>query len=62
MKRSLTLKKESLAPLTADELGAVAGGDGPTITCIPCLVIITTRLTEQHSLLYPTDCCAVRGA
>ena len=33
MKRTLTLKKESLAELTTDELGSVAGGTGLSCTC-----------------------------
>lgn len=31
MTRRLTLKKETLAPLSADELASVVGGDVPTI-------------------------------
>lgn len=35
MKRTLTLKKESLSTLTEDELGDVAGGQAATLkTCI----------------------------
>lgn len=38
MKRSLSLKKETLAALGDDELGSVAGGSaGPT--CYSCLTI-----------------------
>ncbi len=59
--RRLTLRKEALAPLSDGELREVAGGDGPTISCIPCLVIVTTRIADQVSLLYPTECCAGTG-
>lgn len=30
MKRTLSLSREALAELTADDLGAVVGGQGPT--------------------------------
>jgi hypothetical protein len=33
MKRTLTLKKDSLTELTTDELGSVAGGTGLSCTC-----------------------------
>lgn len=45
MKRTLTLKKESLAELTPDELGSVVGGTVVTRTCtpivsyVPCAVV-----------------------
>lgn len=55
MTRRLALRRESLAPLTMDELSEVAAGNGPTISCIACLVIITTRIADEHSLR-PTQC------
>lgn len=58
LSRRLTLRTESLAPLSDGELSGVAGGDGPTFSCVPCLVAVTTRITDQASLLVVTECCA----
>lgn len=45
MKRTLTLKKELLCELTADELNGVGGGTGTgdpvTITCTVCTIVPT---------------------
>ena len=58
MKRSLTLKSESLSELTPADLAAVAGGVPPTrlcptaqLTCIPALVV--DRVTEIVTTLAP---------
>lgn len=37
MKRSLSLTRESLADLTAEDLGAVAGAAAPTLPVQGCL-------------------------
>ena len=57
MKRSvrLSLKKETLAALTTDDMrgvaGAVAESRGTCYTCLDCLI-------EVHpSVLAPTNCC-----
>ncbi len=49
MKRSLSLKKETLAELATDDLRGVVGGSaGPTCyTCVDCVV---DRITEAIAL------------
>jgi hypothetical protein len=49
MKRTLSLKKESLLELSTDELIDVVGGTTPisrtctplTITCVPCVIVVS---------------------
>lgn len=55
MKRSvrLTLKKETLAALTADDM-QVVGGAPPHTLELDCFVVI-----GEHSLILLTDCCTV---
>lgn len=41
MKRTLSLRRETLAALDAAELGAVAGGAAPTQPVLQCLANLT---------------------
>ena len=60
MKRSLSLKKETLAQLTSDDMRAVGGGqDASALSCVSCVqcVIDTTAGLFHPSVFSPTNCC-----
>lgn len=58
MKRSLSLRREPLAELSFDELGAIAGGaqtvQGPTCPLIGCLTGVITDQCYTYPRC-PTD-------
>lgn len=57
MKRSLSLKKETLTPLATDELSAVNGAaSGTCYTCVECAVNKVTQMFD-YSVGHPTECC-----
>lgn len=56
MKRSLTLKKETLTSLASDELSIVAGASGTCYTCVDCYVKRVTQMFD-YSVVAPTECC-----
>ena len=52
MKRTLTLKRESLAALTGDELSAIQGGI-PTFEGIVCYVLNPSEARCTNTLIQP---------
>lgn len=59
MKRTLSLKRETLAALTDGELGAVAGGAAPTqpvLYCLENLGIRTSDCTQASDAHTCIDC------
>lgn len=56
MKRSLTLSRERLAPLTSDELAGVNGAAEPTFPVKYCAL-----MTTGDSYLICTQGCMTRG-
>ncbi len=63
MKRSQSLKRETLAALTGDELGAVAGAAAPTTPVAECLPVRTLRINECVQASDSPSCldCATRA-
>jgi len=47
MKRTLALRRETLATLSPEELGAVAAGDASGQTCVSCTVISVLTFCAQ---------------
>lgn len=58
MKRSLTLRSESLSDLTHDELSHVAGAAIPTTPMVACVVTIVTRALDC-AIAEPSIVCLV---
>ncbi|HEX8004710.1 MAG TPA: hypothetical protein VF519_18640 [Mycobacteriales bacterium] len=57
MTRRLTLKKDSLAPLTTDELGVVGGAaQASALTCFTCLGDCV--VVGEYSVILVTECCS----
>lgn len=56
MKRTLSLRRDALAPLTHGELGAVAGGAPPTQPLTDCLATLPVKTAN------PDQCLAISDA
>ncbi len=56
MKRSLSLKSETLAGLTADELTGVRGGQAPTTPVKVCVLGDTNLVCSSDCITRGTTC------
>lgn len=57
MTRRLTLRREALTELTADDLGAVVGAAVSGYSCPVCVVDLTQKLHCQGTYNCPTWTC-----